>query len=166
MDALESPLEALAFNYLTYGLLTAVKNIWARVAVITAAVSFWRIRFSSSTPEAAESAAEQPAIVSSSSELALSKASFSVLEREGSTKMKFTLYIEEGDDGGEDDGGEAAAVVSPKWWCDDWEKMMVMRMGDMGWYKWQDTTALDGSVVRLWERREAAALVVDGGVAW
>ncbi|KAI4335170.1 hypothetical protein L6164_013840 [Bauhinia variegata] len=39
-----SPLEALAFDYLSFGFLTIVNNLWTWVAVVTAAVSFWRIR--------------------------------------------------------------------------------------------------------------------------
>ncbi|XVE70752.1 hypothetical protein DITRI_Ditri10aG0096200 [Diplodiscus trichospermus] len=41
---LDSPLEALAFNYVSFGIFTIVNNLWTWVAVITAAVSFWRIR--------------------------------------------------------------------------------------------------------------------------
>ncbi|KAG8376261.1 hypothetical protein BUALT_Bualt09G0044800 [Buddleja alternifolia] len=192
MNTLDSPLEALALNYLNYALLTAVNSIWAWVAVITAAVSFWRIRALSSppeplcrsqdaaseTPKAAETAARVPKHLLSAP---MKKTSCCVVERESSTKTKFSLYYEEdyyfrGDDGGgeSEDGGDAAEAVSESEnvgrWCDDWERMMVVRMGDMGWYRWQDTTVLDGSVVRLWDggrrRRRTAALLVDGGVRY
>ncbi|KAK4428805.1 hypothetical protein Salat_1180400 [Sesamum alatum] len=186
MNALDSPLEALALNYLTYGFLTAVNNIWAWLAVITAAVSFWRIRAlssapvstprrsqdtastSSAPPELDERAVSEPATVSTTGETQLSssptKTSCPTLEREGSTKTKFSLYYEEDDfrvddDGGEneDDGGGAAVVGEKSGRClssDDWERMMVVvRMGDMGWYRWQDRAVFDGSVVRLWEGR-------------
>ncbi|OMO86356.1 hypothetical protein COLO4_21221 [Corchorus olitorius] len=43
---MDSPLEALAFNYVSYGIFTIINNLWTWVAVITAAVSFWRIRAS------------------------------------------------------------------------------------------------------------------------
>ena len=43
-SVLDSSLEALAFNYLNFGFLTVVNNLWTWVAVITAAVSFWRLR--------------------------------------------------------------------------------------------------------------------------
>ncbi|KAL6965799.1 hypothetical protein U1Q18_036860 [Sarracenia purpurea var. burkii] len=52
MNALDSPVEVMAFNYLSFGFLTAANNnIWAWVAVMTtaAAVSFWRIRASAGT---------------------------------------------------------------------------------------------------------------------
>ncbi|KAL7136906.1 hypothetical protein ABFS83_10G061100 [Erythranthe nasuta] len=177
MGALDSPLEALALNYLTYGFLTVVNSIWAWVAVITAAVSFWRIRALSS-PELrnaasckavviSEEAAEEEAIVTDAPVRGFCR----VLERECSTKTKFRLYYEEeeeaedfrGDDGDESDDNQrevTAAAVSekldycPRRRCGDWERaMVVMRMGDLGWYRWQDMTALDGSVVRLWEGR-------------
>ncbi|KAI3447244.1 hypothetical protein Pfo_003909 [Paulownia fortunei] len=198
MNALDSPLEALALNYLSYGFLTAINNIWAWVAVITAAVSFWRIRASSSPlvsiPEqrgssqdaastssspphmAGEVEAAEPTTVSTPGETKqllspLMTTSCCVLESEGSPKVKFSLYFNEddfreGDEGGEDEdsGGcnGGGAVVSEKlgWWCDDWERTMVVRMGDMGWYRCQDLKVLDGSVVRLWDgrrRRDAAA---------
>lgn len=178
MDAaLDSPLEALAFNYLAYGFLTAVNNIWAWVAVITAAVSFWRMRAKPElmTSRSHDSAAASPRVaeIATSETPAPAKASCRVLEREGSVKMKISLYYEEElDDGGENEesGGEEAVMSGESdAWRDDWETMMVMRMGDMGWYRWQDRMVLDGSVVRLWEGRSprhAAAQVVGGGVAW
>lgn len=45
MSALGTPLDALALDFLSFGFFPVViNNIWAWVAVITAAVSFWRIR--------------------------------------------------------------------------------------------------------------------------
>ncbi|GMI81339.1 hypothetical protein like AT5G20790 [Hibiscus trionum] len=41
---LDSRLEALAFNYVSFEIFTAVNNIWTWIAVITTAVSFWSIR--------------------------------------------------------------------------------------------------------------------------
>lgn len=182
--ALDSPLEALAFNYLAYGFLTAVNNIWAWVAVITAAVSFWKMRAkpelmssrshdAASSPRVAGIATAEMVTVATTSQTAAPapKASCRVLEREGSVKMKFSSYYEEReevDDGvdSEESGGEAAVTSRA---LDDWETMMAMRMGDMGWYRWQERMVLDGSVVRLWEGRSprhAAAQVVVGGVAW
>ncbi|KAL0338855.1 UNVERIFIED_CONTAM: hypothetical protein Sangu_1407600 [Sesamum angustifolium] len=209
MNALDSPLEALALNYLSYGFFTAVNNIWAWVAVITAAVSFWRIRAlssasvstpeprrwsqdtasstsSSAPPKVAERVAVGPAAVSTAGEAQLSsapaKTSCPTLGREASTKTKFSLYygevdFREDDEGGENENdGDGAAVVGEKsgrYLSEDWERMMVVvRMGDMGWYRWQDRAVFDGSVVRLWDqgkgrrRRHAAALLVDGGVGW
>ncbi|XP_057767701.1 uncharacterized protein LOC130987981 [Salvia miltiorrhiza] len=191
--ALDSPLEALAFNYLTYGFLTAVNNIWAWIAVVTAAVSFWRIRVLSSSTTDPSSRSHDAAASTASARVAESvaaepasapaRAACVVLERQGSTKMKFSLYYKEeeevdlrGDDddeGGENEecgGGAAeAASLGVDAWRGDWEAVVALRMGDMGWYRWQDRTVLNGNVVRLWEgrkRKQTAALVVDGGVAW
>lgn len=44
MSLLDSPLDALVFDYVNYGVFAAVNNLWTWVAVVTAAVSFWRIR--------------------------------------------------------------------------------------------------------------------------
>ncbi|KAL7091922.1 hypothetical protein ACP275_12G133500 [Erythranthe tilingii] len=66
-----------------------------------------------------------------------------------------------GEQGGEEDvdggckiNGGASAVVIEKLGrrVDDWERVMVVvKMGDMGWYRCQDFDVLDGSVVRLWD---------------
>ncbi|CAN8252473.1 unnamed protein product [Cochlearia groenlandica] len=45
MATLDSPLEALAFEYASFGVFAVVNNVWTWIAVVTAAVSFWRIRF-------------------------------------------------------------------------------------------------------------------------
>ncbi|KAJ0238703.1 Transmembrane protein [Hirschfeldia incana] len=44
MATLDSPLEALALEYASFGCLAVVNNVWTWIAVVTAAVSFWRIR--------------------------------------------------------------------------------------------------------------------------
>ncbi|KAL2553828.1 hypothetical protein Fot_07447 [Forsythia ovata] len=196
MNSLDSPLEPLVFNYLSYGLLTAVNSIWPWVAVLTAAVSFWRIRASSSVPRGisldgastsssllkkdegvAPPAAEAEAAAASTQfetkHLSASKTNCCVLERQGSTKGKFTMYYCDKDERrtgeGGDNGVEAAANERLGRRCDDWERMMMVKMGDMGWYQYQDLTVLDGSVVRLWDSRRprnAAAVSTDGGVTW
>lgn len=43
-DAIDSKLEALAFQYVSFGLFTVVNNLWTLVAVVTAAVSVLGIR--------------------------------------------------------------------------------------------------------------------------
>ncbi|KAG6431631.1 hypothetical protein SASPL_109710 [Salvia splendens] len=174
--ALDSPLEALAFNYLSYGLLTAVNNIWPWLAVVTAAVSFWRIRVLS-TPIAAATVPEmvEEIIAAVEEEQAAAPARSApcvVAEGQGITKMKFSLYYAEEDEEeefGGDDGGESEECGGAGAGVGDWEGVIAMRMGDMGWYRWQDRTVLSGNVVRLWEgrrRRHAAAKAVDGGFVW
>ncbi|CAF2120609.1 unnamed protein product [Brassica napus] len=44
MATLDSPLEALAFQYASFGVLAVVNNVWTWIAVVTAAVSFWRMK--------------------------------------------------------------------------------------------------------------------------
>ncbi|KAL8036051.1 hypothetical protein ABFX02_12G134400 [Erythranthe guttata] len=79
------------------------------------------------------------------------------------------------DGGGNINGGGSVVVEKLGRRVDDWERMMVVvKMGDMGWYRCQDFDVLDGSVVRLWDddrrgRRSgcaAATLVADCGVTW
>ncbi|KAL6496448.1 hypothetical protein OROGR_029706 [Orobanche gracilis] len=182
MSMLNSPLEALAIGYLSYGLLTAVSNIWAWVAVITTAIGFWRIKGLSFPPHLikkevsplesssylAETAAE-PDTVSSTTEKHLLPASLTttmsdcVLDSECSPKGKFSVYYKDDfknrDEGGDDDsdgvcnGGEGAERAKLGWRCCEWERTMVVRMGDLGWHRYQDLTVLDGSVVRLWDSR-------------
>ncbi|XP_059316187.1 uncharacterized protein LOC132067048 [Lycium ferocissimum] len=113
MSALESPLEALAFNYLSFGLFTVVNNIWAWVAVITAAFSFWRIKTSSTLSKPAirgefpggivfvppsEQADSVPAnneTSTTSPTTTITSLSPRVLDDElGGTKGKFTTYFE------------------------------------------------------------------------
>ncbi|XP_047951858.1 uncharacterized protein LOC125197190 [Salvia hispanica] len=97
---------------------------------------------------------------------------FVAAEGQGITKMKFSLYYaeEEEDFGGDDGGGEREECGGGAAFGGDWEGVIAMRMGDMGWYRWQDRTVLSGNVVRLWEgrrrRRHAAAEAVDGGFVW
>ena len=58
---------------------------------------------------------------------------------------------EEVDDGGV---GSLGAVVrgGDDGWCENWENLWRMRIGDdMGWYRYQDLRVMDGNVVRLWD---------------
>jgi len=54
MDVLDSPIDALVFDYVNLGILTIINNLWTWVAVITAAVSFWRIRAAGAVKTLAE----------------------------------------------------------------------------------------------------------------
>ncbi|KAK9274433.1 hypothetical protein L1049_021680 [Liquidambar formosana] len=187
MNVLDSQLEALAFSYLSFGLLTIVNNLWTWVAVITAAVSFWRLKAagspksvpqgpildqnttgsepasaSASASPPCDSTEEEPAVAPPSTSASISGVTAAVRADidEEVTKGKFTVYYE---DDRESDGD---MVVDGEWegcdgaeglgegcgeWSDGWERMMRVRMGDLGWYRFQDTTVLDGSVVRLWD---------------
>ncbi|KAG9147546.1 hypothetical protein Leryth_007344 [Lithospermum erythrorhizon] len=208
MNALDSPLEALAFNYLSYGLLTAVNNVWMWVALMTAAVSFWRIRASSEHPRGkildgssqsrvisppvqrtvVAEPAQLPDVISVAEPVHnilfpetvqfINVGLSSFTDTEGTTKgsmvdvvlgsftdkcatkAKLTLYYcnekesekcggtcNEGEVDGNDDNGDK---IGEEWWS-KWEMVMKMRKGEDEWYRYQDFTAINGSVVRLWD---------------
>lgn len=165
MNALESPpLEALAFNYLTYGVLTAVNNIWTVVALLTAAVSFWRIKSLSVSPKS-----DPPPRVRDSSPAKFSPPppepveclqvervrSFRTAESgDGTTRGKFTVYYNEEDNVREGEGeSESECEGFDGRYCygrdEGWYERM--KMGGGRWYRYQDLTVLDGNVVRLWD---------------
>ncbi|KAK4713816.1 hypothetical protein R3W88_019723 [Solanum pinnatisectum] len=169
---LESPLEALAFNYWSFNVANIV---WTWVAVVTAAVSFWKIKASSSTlPTPPE-----PTVASSSSQvelmllskertparnnMMLSDDAFWV--KEEGTKGKLTVYFKQDEDGDDDeekeeDGEEDHGV---EWFENNWEKL---RKGEMGWYCYQDMKVINGSIVRLWDEQREAQKTVISVSAW
>ncbi|KAJ8543373.1 hypothetical protein K7X08_005896 [Anisodus acutangulus] len=129
---LEYPLDALAFDYLSFGFFTVVVNsVWTWAAVVTAAVGFWRIKTSSTLPAQEPRGDLSPcpptptlATMSSSSSssqverLLSTPSTLSVSEETPSTastmmsydaaflegkKGKLTVYYKQ-DDGGECDG--------------------------------------------------------------
>ncbi|KAL4613871.1 hypothetical protein ACB092_07G013100 [Castanea dentata] len=190
MNALDShsPLEALALDYINVGFQTIVNNLWTWVAVITAAVSFWRIRVATGGAVAATSSDESPSqpppprydqssigskpvseikvpdvLLPRDDEEPVSISGSGIREvddvkSDGVTKgVKFFAAYYEENDCGEDDGESTAeesgvdgAVKVGEWW-DSWERVLRMKMGEMGWYKYQDLTELNGNVVRLWD---------------
>lgn len=191
MNALDShsPLEALALDYINVGFQTIVNNLWTWVAVITAAVSFWRIRVATGGAVAATSSDESPSPPTRYDQssigskpvseikvpdvllprdddepVSISGSGSGIMEvddvkADGVTKGAkfFAAYYEENDCGEEDDGeltaeesGVDGAVKVGEWW-DSWERVLRTKMGEMGWYKYQDLTELNGNVVRLWD---------------
>ncbi|XAR51107.1 hypothetical protein NMG60_11005645 [Bertholletia excelsa] len=193
MNTLESPLEALALDNLSFGFFTIVNNVWTWVAVVTAAVSFWRLKSigAGARELKSEGSSENPAGSNLDPAPAPDPAipapmpAVSTLETTmATTRGKFTLYYEdeEGDergsavaagerDCGRGSGGWVGEVVSRGGgWCEGWEVMLRTRKGETGsgWYRWQDVTVLDGSVVRLWdgETRWRSAVSVSGGDRW
>lgn len=168
MNALDSPLEALAFNYLSFAFSTALNNIWAFVAVATAAVSFWKIRAaspakSSQRPDHHRRINEPGSAVST----AAAAVNFVLEETDGCCsnegrrrlrRGKFTVYYDES--GGEEEQEEGDSTVADVHgeeeckWGGDWKRGLRMRNGEdlsLGWYRYQDLTVLDGNVVRLWD---------------
>ncbi|KAF5748398.1 hypothetical protein HS088_TW04G00351 [Tripterygium wilfordii] len=181
MNVLESPIDALAFGYVSYGVLNIVNNLWTWVAFVTAAVSFWRIRsagaVSSSVkcvPPISQKArevlpqtdrpvenqnprfqtsapAQSPAPAAAASSEAVSG-----FEVNGVSRGKFTVFYE---DEGESDGGLTGVKLSEyeesevlcSEWWESWERVLRTRRGERSWYSYQDLTVINGNVVRLWD---------------
>ncbi|KAJ0745692.1 hypothetical protein HanPI659440_Chr10g0401401 [Helianthus annuus] len=155
-------LEALAISYLTH-------TVWAWIAFLTAALSFWKIK-----PSPSPSPLPPPAHPISTStspppppppplsddepdpddqqEVPSSTTIFCSLENRRSGK--FRVYY---------DGIAVAAartrrpikgsVHNPQRLVlgdHGWEALLKLKTAEMGWYRYQDLTMLDGSVVQLW----------------
>ena len=187
MDVLDSHLEALAFNYVRFGFFTLVNNLWTWVAVITAAVSFWRLRVSGFlksdhlnadvshsaldlTPSSDSAVEPQPPPPSKPTTTSTSAASSEAVvssvcdcDVRGArvvTKGRFTAYY-----GEERESRLLTTVAAVEWDNNDGgfdvfgggvvgeelKKVVRVRMGDMGLYRFQDLTAINGNVVKLWD---------------
>ncbi|CAH8267283.1 unnamed protein product [Arabidopsis lyrata] len=170
MATLDSPLEVLAFDYVNF----VFNNLWTWIAVVTAAVSFWRIRATTTSGGGGrddgfidESPREPPKPQATKAALVVETKPPSVkvtetedwsllLCNDGVTKGKLTVYYEEMIDGErEEDDGETTVVkygggASGEWW-ERWERVVKMRNGDEGWYRYVDLTVINGNVVRLWD---------------
>ncbi|EOA25844.1 hypothetical protein CARUB_v10019217mg [Capsella rubella] len=169
MATLESPLEVLAFDYV-------FNNLWTWIAVVTAAVSFWRIRATTTTttvirdngfiddsprepplpqatkaPRVKVTETKPPRVkVTETGDWSL------LLCNDGVTKGKLTVYYEEeiereiDEDDGEITDVKYGGGESGEWW-ERWERVVKMRSGDEGWYRYVDLAVINGSVVRLWD---------------
>ncbi|KAF7147654.1 hypothetical protein RHSIM_Rhsim03G0226200 [Rhododendron simsii] len=105
MNALDTPLEALAFNYLSFAFSTAV----AWLAVITAAVSFWKIRAAGCAGPAKSQRPDRRRInepittvstTTTAVNFVLEETDGSAAANEGKRRLrrgKFTVYYEESD---------------------------------------------------------------------
>ncbi|BAT80014.1 hypothetical protein LR48_Vigan04g017500 [Vigna angularis] len=172
MNVLDSNVEALAFNYLSFGLLTALHSLWTWLALLTAALSFWKIRSAGCPrptpipiPETQPSAG--PDRQTSNQEKteptreAVNAKGGAEEDVDGVRKGKFTAYYEEHvkctcESESENEGFATACEESDgsgtEWW-ERWERLLRLRNGESenGWYTWQDVTELNGNVVRLWD---------------
>ncbi|QCE13601.1 uncharacterized protein LOC114164158 [Vigna unguiculata] len=170
MNVLDSNVEALAFNYLSFGLLTALNSLWTWLALLTAALSFWKIRSagyprprptSKPMPETRPSA--EPARQTPNKEKtqptreAVNANGGAEEDVDGLTKGKFTVYYDGHvqctcDSESENEGCGERERSGTEWW-ERWERLLRLRNGESenGWYTWQDVTELNGNVVRLWD---------------
>ncbi|XVF88943.1 hypothetical protein PTKIN_Ptkin19aG0091800 [Pterospermum kingtungense] len=180
---LDSRLEALAFNYVSFGIFTIVNNLWTWVAVFTAAVSFWTIRaagaaavsscsvdqkattsFISRTQDDSRpiQEAEEKATPSADMVLLSAPSASPLVCDDGVTKGgKFRLAVYYEDDEESDVDGETTVnewrsdaeggcCGGGEWW-EGWERVLRLRNGETGWYRYQDLTVINGNVVRLWD---------------
>ncbi|GAU46694.1 hypothetical protein TSUD_375480 [Trifolium subterraneum] len=168
---LDSNVEALAFNYLNFGLITILNNLWTWLALLTAALSFWKIR-SSGCPK-------EPISVKVDTCVSISTVYVKDVTTETETpkkaltdvfddvdcirKGKFTVYYEDDMQCGLIESSSGYDRLLPvaqgfepegelEWWkC--WEKVLRLRNGDNknGWYTCQDLTELNGNVVKIWD---------------
>lgn len=142
MDVLDSPIDALVFDYVNLGILTIINNLWTWVAVITAAVSFWRIRAAGAVKTLAEPSPSPDYIERQITELSHPETSSStttttpksvtepaapgsvssspsVFEDNRAKKGKFVVYYYQDDDrqndGNIDDDGEEELTVFGEW---------------------------------------------------
>ncbi|GLT76222.1 hypothetical protein SLA2020_478950 [Shorea laevis] len=178
---LDSPLEALPFNYVSFGILAFVNNLWPLVAVIAAALSFWRIRAaagisnpvkklvredhdtsSPSPPPSCVAHVEELSAVEEKPSTSWSSpapdVTFPLENCDGVTKgRKFVLYYEddEGDmmaakEEEEEECSDQSGNGGTEEWWGSWEGVLTTRTGEMGWYRCQDLTVINGNVIRLW----------------
>ncbi|KFK33839.1 hypothetical protein AALP_AA5G066500 [Arabis alpina] len=160
MATLDSPLEVLAFDYVSF----ILNNLWTWIAVVTAAVSFWRIRATTSGRD--DGFIEEEAVPDPPKQKALvveTRPRMKVTDTEdwslllcndGVTKGKLTVYYDDDEEtDGERDGEEDRGGECGEWW----ERM---RNGGDGWYRYVDLTEINGNVVRLWD---ANGSVTNGG---
>ncbi|KAG4959246.1 hypothetical protein AAZX31_13G095700 [Glycine max] len=143
-----SPLEAQAFNYLSFGFLTLLNNFWTWLAF-----TFWRTR----APTSELLPPPDDPVRDESDPVAVTGPSPTVVDVDGARKGKFTLYYEDESERECESHQETTALTERdgrglKWW-ESWEELLKIRRGEdqNGWYTCQDLTVLNGSVVRLWD---------------
>lgn len=161
MATLDSPLEVLAFDYVSF----ILNNLWTWIAVVTAAaVSFWRIRATTSGRDDGfieESVREPPKPKATAALVEETRPRMKVTETEdwssllcndGVTKGKLTVYYDDDEEidverDGEDGESTTVNYGGGVWW----ERMVRMRNGGDGWYRYVDLTEINGNVVRFWD---------------
>ncbi|OVA12347.1 hypothetical protein BVC80_1799g41 [Macleaya cordata] len=161
MDVLEySQVEALILTYVSFGFFTTVNSFWTLVAVLTAAISFWRIRAvgSISLPHKSDGSPsfydiktqDQSEDLVVEEEEEEEEGVLQVCSSCSSSSVGYSAVIEDGTVKGNRD------QVYGYYGEFSWEQILQVRMrstGDLGWYGCQDLTSLNGSVVKLWRER-------------
>lgn len=159
MLLLESPLEALALRYSA----ALAGSVWAWLAIVFAALGLWRIRAvgsPSTQPDPAKKQAAAAPAPAPTASVGPAKNDLPPLPNHrvadngdlSVTKGRYTAYFHAEVDGVEIEGEEAEE--SDGAFSDVDGEMTGTRewmRGDLGWHRYVDLTALDGSVVRLWD---------------
>ncbi|XP_057422304.1 uncharacterized protein LOC130716125 [Lotus japonicus] len=156
-----SPVEALALNYLSFGFLSILNNFWTWLAF-----SFWNLRVHSTQPEllpiepgpsTSDSSDPVPEVSGPDVMSApVAAASGGAVDVDGVTKgkLKFTLCYDTRECG-ESDGVLTETATAEEWEEEEewWKRLLRMRRGEFqnGWYTCQDLTVLNGNVVRFWD---------------
>lgn len=168
--------EILAFNCVSFSFFTIVNNVWTWVAVITAAVSIWRMKYfaagcttsSSScnvlsgllpskcdqTLNGSISSDDEPASSDSASAIGLISHGENEIAVTKGVKFIDAYYVDKQEVDGEltvEDENDLQAVEGCRERWESWDKELKMRMGDVSWYRYQDLTDLNGNVVRFWD---------------
>ncbi|KAK7265477.1 hypothetical protein RJT34_33097 [Clitoria ternatea] len=161
-----SPLEAQVFNYLSFGFLTLLNNLWTRLA-LTFTFTFSNIPKPNSQLLLPNSHDSDPAVTPPPSVPSPTAASGAV-DVDGAKKGKFTLYYEDECDSDHTDTTVTEEYWKERdgtrdWWWESWETLLKMKLGvnRNGWYTCQDLTSLNGNVVRLWESRDTSSCVLE-----
>ncbi|XP_028782747.1 uncharacterized protein LOC114738847 [Neltuma alba] len=178
MNAFDSPLEALTFNYASFGLSILVNNLWTWLALLTAALSLWKIRtkprlpppppptppsndqsLNGSRSTGDERLVENTVLHEVPEKGPVTAGVFSEGDIDGVTKKKFTIFYEkESKYESEEELTETETEMccddgcgfKSEWW-EKWDKMLKARMGVNSWYMYQDSTNLNSNVVRFWD---------------
>ncbi|XP_076913446.1 uncharacterized protein LOC143572071 [Bidens hawaiensis] len=154
-------LEALAINYLT-------QSVWAWLAFLTAALSFWKIKSSihhnndnispkllspSPPPPPPPPPSPSPPLQTSNQQ----QTTFCLLENR--RNGKYSVYYGEDAYIGRKESRKTIRRHNnnnnnnnnnPDGLGDEWEALLKLKTMEMGWYRYQDLTLLDGIVVRFW----------------
>ncbi|KAG0503652.1 hypothetical protein HPP92_003724 [Vanilla planifolia] len=171
----ESPLEALVFRYSA----AVIGYFCTCIALAAAALGLWRFRFLGSASKSPTVAAAASAAAVASTDAAVAAYSSSSAnsaplksfanasspailpceENLSLSKGRFTVYFLA-------DDGSCGSDMGVRWSkekqfggidgvCDGRELDFLgwRWRGDLGWYRYQDRTAINGSVVRLWGGR-------------
>ncbi|KAE9604650.1 hypothetical protein Lal_00010900 [Lupinus albus] len=154
MNVLDSPLEALAFNYF-FSFSFSSNNLWTCLALITVSFTFWKILSSLVHPKPVPELNPVLTTTEPVTKQPLLKPVLQTEDIDGVKKGKFRVYYYDYECEKRSEG-LLTMTVTEDWnegvteWWGKWDKVLRLRNGvnDKGC---QDLTELNGNVVRLWD---------------